>query len=111
MLLDSSKSSIRIERASDKSVGQCVTMLMSSTVYTDDDGRQYLHYTSSANDVYVELLAPLFAEGHNPSHTRLTWEESVAKRNRQFGTISVMWNGDDASITLKSTGQTFYLTA
>ena len=101
------KSTITVTRDSDKTVGHKVTLLLDSTFYTDENGVQWLKYTSTTPDVSVEVIAPIFPEG-DFSATK-DWQKTVDKRNRQFGTVELMWNGGTCVVTFRNAAATYYL--
>ena len=101
------KGTITVTRNSDKVVGRSATLLMDSTIYTDENGVQWLRYTSTTADVAVEIIAPIFPEG--ATSAKKDWQETVEKRNRQFGVVDVSWNGDQCIVTLTHVSRTYDL--
>ena len=111
LLLDSEKSEITIKRLSDKKVGMQYELLLYGSYHTSEDGTVYLKYTATTPDVAVEIIAPIYEEGSYATSHRFSREKSVAKRNEEFGTVQVSWNGDNAVLTLLHSGKTYYLYA
>ena len=101
------KGTITVCRDVDKEVGHKVTLLMDSTIHTDENGTQWLKYTSTTPDANIEIIAPVFPEG-DFSATK-DWQKNVDKRNRQFGTVELMWNGDSCVVTFRNVSRTYYL--
>ena len=100
------KTTITVQRDNDKTVGHNVSMLMDSTIYTDEDGVQWLKYTSTTPDVAVEIIAPIFPEGE---FSTKNWQKNVDKRNRQFGVVELMWNGDQCTLVLSNADEVYKL--
>ena len=109
LLLDSEKSEVTIKRLSDKKVGMQYELLLYGSYHTSEDGTVYLKYTATTPDVAVEIIAPIYEEGSYATSHRYSHEKSVAKRNEEFGTVQVSWNGDNAVLTLLHSGKTYYL--
>lgn len=97
LMLDyGAKSTITVRRDATKNVGHNVTLLMDSTFYTDENGNQWLRYTSATTDVSIEVLAPIFPDG---SMSLINdWQKTVDKRNRQFGLVELIWNGNQCTV-------------
>lgn len=98
---------ITVCRDIDKTVGHKVTLLMDSTIHTDENGTQWLKYTSTTPDASIEIIVPVFPEGD--FSTTKDWQKNVDKRNRQFGTVELMWNGETCVVTFRNVSRSYYL--
>ena len=92
------KGTITVCRNTDKVVGHKATLLMNSTIWTDDSGYQWLKYTSATPDMSIEILAPIFPEGEDSA--RKDYDKNLERRNTQFGVVEVLWNDGQCVVTL-----------
>jgi len=92
------KGTITVCRNTDKVVGHKATLLMNSTIFTDESGYQWLKYTSATPDMSVEILAPVFPEGEDSA--RKDYDKNLERRNTQFGVVEVLWNDSQCVVTL-----------
>lgn len=109
LMLDSSKSYIKLSRNTDVTLKHACRLITSPTVVTAKDGKNYLKYSHTTDDFVIEIIAPVFEDHPNMGSTRLTMEESIADRNQKFGAVEVMWNGDLAVVTLLYNGESITL--
>lgn len=109
LMLDSSKSYIKVDRNADVPLKHAYRLITSPTVITTQDGKNYLKYTHTTEEFYLEIIAPVFEDHPGKKSTRLTMEESIAERNQKFGAVEVMWNGDLAIVTLLYNGESITL--
>lgn len=109
LMLDSSKSYIKLSRNNDVALKHACRLITSPTVVTAKDGKNYLKYSHTTDDFVIEIIAPVFEDHPDRSSTRLTMEESIADRNQKFGAVEVMWNGDLAVVTLLYNGESITL--
>ena len=82
--------------------GYNMYLLLTKVTVTTEDGANYLKYTGSTEDVYIEIITPLYTEGagaitHYHSHA-----QSVYRRDKTFSQINFMFTENNGIISLLS---------